>query len=69
MQVSIDEKENNNCNTSISITLYNFYKHKIIIDKFNVKTIIIENTFLINDIELKKLLSPVYNKSLFNLKN
>ena len=45
------------------------YKHKIIIDKFNVKTIIIENNFLINDIELKKLLSPVYNKSLFNLKN
>ena len=45
------------------------YKHKIIIDKFNVKTIIIENNFLINEIELKKLLSPVYNKSLFNLKN
>ncbi len=45
------------------------YKHKIIIDKFNVKTIIIENNFLINEIELKKLLSTVYNKSLFNLKN
>jgi len=45
------------------------YKHEIIIDKFNIKTIIIENNFLINEIELKKLLSPVYNKSLFNLKN
>lgn len=45
------------------------YKHKIIIEKFNVKTIIIQNNFLINEIELKKLLSPVYNKSLFNLKN
>ena len=45
------------------------YKHEIIIDKFNIKTIIIENNFLISEIELKKLLSPVYNKSLFNLKN
>ena len=40
-----------------------------IISKFNLKKITIENNFLLKEKEIKKQLSPIYNKSLFNLKN
>ena len=43
------------------------FKDKIIIEKFNIKKIIIENNFLTDDNELNNLLIPVYNKSLINL--
>ena len=45
------------------------FKDKIIIEKFNIKKIIIENNFLTDDNELNNLLIPVYNKSLINLDN
>tara|TARA_B100001057_G_C22868113_1_gene957519 strand:+ start:2959 stop:3615 length:657 start_codon:yes stop_codon:yes gene_type:complete len=45
------------------------FQQKIIIKKFNIEKIIIENNFLINSKELKKSLAPVYNKNLFSLDN
>ena len=42
---------------------------KFIISKFNLKTITIENNFLLEDREIKNLLQPIYNKNLLFLKN
>ena len=45
------------------------FQQKIIISKFNIKEINIENNLLIKNEELKKLLEPIYNKNIFFLKN
>lgn len=39
------------------------------IEKFNLKEIIIKNNFLIKDQEIRKSLTPIYNKNLIFLKN
>ena len=44
-------------------------QHEIIISKFNLKKIIIENNFLLEEKDIREQLNPIYNKSLFNLKN
>ena len=42
---------------------------KIFISKFNLKEISIENNFLLEKKEIKKLLMPIYDKNLLFLKN
>jgi len=44
-------------------------KQKIIITKFNLEEIIIENNFILKDIDIKKLLIPIYNQNLIFIKN
>ena len=44
-------------------------QQKIVISKFNLKTIIIENNLLLEDKDIKNLLLPIYDKNLFFLKN
>ena len=44
-------------------------QHRIIISKFNLQEIIIENNILLLDKDIKKLLEPLYNKNLLFLKN
>jgi len=44
-------------------------KNKIIISKFNLQEIKIENNFLLHENDIKKLLLPIYNKNLIFLKN
>ena len=44
-------------------------KQKIVISKFGLKEIEIENNFLIKKEEIKKLLAPIYGKNLFIIKN
>ena len=44
-------------------------KDVITISKFNLKKINIENNFLIEEKELRKLLDPIYNKNLIFLNN
>lgn len=61
-------------NTIISLSLLILlttitFQQKIIISRFNIKEINIENNLLIKDEELKKLLEPIYNKNIFFLKN
>ena len=41
----------------------------IVISKFNLKKIIIENNLLLKDKEIKNLLTPFYNKNLIFLEN
>tara|TARA_B100002051_G_scaffold275455_1_gene319570 strand:- start:2895 stop:3551 length:657 start_codon:yes stop_codon:yes gene_type:complete len=52
----------------IFLTTINSQK-SIVISKFNLEEIIIDNNFLVNDEEVKKLLAPIYNKNLIFLKN
>ena len=52
----------------IFLTTINSQK-SIIISKFNLEEIIVDNNFLVNDEEVKKLLAPIYNKNLIFLKN
>ena len=52
----------------IFLTTINSQK-SVIISKFNLEEIIIDNNFLVNDEEVKKLLAPIYNKNLIFLKN
>ena len=42
-------------------------QHKTIISRFNVENINIENNFLLEDEEIKKLLASFYNKNIFFL--
>ena len=42
---------------------------KIEISKFNIKEIKIENNFILKENEIKKLLTPLYEKNLFLLSN
>tara|TARA_X000000950_G_C13794278_1_gene610727 strand:- start:182 stop:838 length:657 start_codon:yes stop_codon:yes gene_type:complete len=42
---------------------------KIVISKFNLKVINIENNFLVDEKEIKKLLDPIYNENLIFLKD
>ena len=61
-------------NTIISLSLLILlttitFQQKIIISRFNIKEINIENNLLIKNEELKKLLEPIYNKNIFFLKN
>ena len=44
-------------------------KQEIIISKFNIKEIRIDNNFILKDKELKKLLSQIYDKNLIFLSN
>ena len=44
-------------------------KPRVIISKFNIEQIIIENNFLISEKEIKKSLSSIYDKNLLFLKN
>ena len=44
-------------------------QQKIIISKFNLKTIIIENNSLLEDKDIKNLLLPIYDRNLVFLKN
>ena len=44
-------------------------KPRVIISKFNIEQIIVENNFLISEKEIKKSLSPIYDKNLLFLKN
>tara|TARA_B100001093_G_C26856429_1_gene1027672 strand:- start:1711 stop:2367 length:657 start_codon:yes stop_codon:yes gene_type:complete len=44
-------------------------QQKIFFSKFNLKKIIIENNFLLNEENIKKSLVPIYNKNLVLLKN
>ena len=44
-------------------------KNKIIISKFNLKEIEIENNFLLHENDIKKMLYPIYDKNLIFLKN
>ena len=52
----------------IFLTTINSQK-SIIISKFNLEEIIVDNNFSVNDEEVKKLLAPIYNKNLIFLKN
>ena len=58
----------------IAITLFLLlttitFKEKLSTSKFNVNEIIIENNILINDKDIKELLSSIYNKNLLFLDN
>ena len=44
-------------------------KNKIVISKFNLQEIKIENNFLLNENDIKKMLYPIYDKNLVFLKN
>ena len=44
-------------------------KQKLVISKFNLKEINIENNFLLKEEDLKNILLPIYNKNLIFLKN
>ena len=44
-------------------------KHEIVITKFNLEEIKIENNSIIKEKEIKKLLFPIYNKNLLFLSN
>ena len=44
-------------------------EQKIVISKFDLKEIEIENNFLINQEDIKKLLAPIYGKNLFFITN
>ena len=44
-------------------------QEKIVISKFNLQEINIENNFLLEEKDIKKLLIPIYNKNLLFLKN
>lgn len=44
-------------------------QQKIVISKFNLKTIDIENNFILKDKDVRKLLISIYDKNLFFLKN
>lgn len=44
-------------------------RQKIVISKFNLKKINIENNFLLKEKDLRKLLIPIYNKNLIFLNN
>ena len=44
-------------------------QQSLVISKFNLKTIIIENNLLLKDEDIKKLLIPFYNKNLILLDN
>ena len=44
-------------------------QQKIVISKFNITTIKIENNFLLQKKDIKQLLLPIYNKNLIFLKN
>ena len=44
-------------------------KQKPLISKFNIKEIRIKNNSLVKEEDIKKLLKPIYNKSLLFLKN
>ena len=44
-------------------------KQEIIISKFNIKEIRIDNNFILKEKELKKLLSQIYDKNLIFLSN
>ena len=45
------------------------FEPKIFASKFNVKKIIIENNSLLKEKDIKILLSPIYQKNIFFLKN
>ena len=58
----------------ISVILFLFLttiisKQKLLISKFNIKEIKIENNTLAKEREIQKLLNPIYNESLLFLKN
>ena len=44
-------------------------KNKIVISKFNLQEIKIENNFLLNENDIKKMLHPIYDKNLIFLRN
>ena len=44
-------------------------QQKLIISKFNLETIIIENNLLLDEKDIKELLIPIYNKNLLFLDN
>ncbi len=45
------------------------FQQKLVISKFNLKKINIENNFLLKESDIKNLLVPIYNKNLIFLKN
>ena len=45
------------------------FSEKIVIKKFNLERIIIENNFILMSSELKELLVPIYGKNLLLLSN
>jgi cell division protein FtsQ len=44
-------------------------QEKLEISKFNIQKIIIENNFLVKEKEIKKLLTPIYDKNIFFVGN
>ena len=44
-------------------------QQKIVISKFNLKEIDIENNLLLKEKDIQKILAPIYNKNLLLLKN
>ena len=54
---------------ALLILLSTIFPKKINISKFNLKTIKIENNFLIKDSEIKKLLVSIYDRNLIFLKS
>ena len=44
-------------------------KQKLLISKFNIKEIKIENNSIVKEKDIKKLLTPIYNENLLFLKN
>ena len=58
----------------ISVALFLFLttiisKQKLLISKFNIKVIRIENNSIVKEREIQKLLNPIYNESLLFLNN
>ena len=69
MQVLIDEEKNNNCRSIIFIINNDSFPKKILTSRFDLKEINIENNLLLEDKEIKKLLSRIYGKNLIFIKN
>ena len=44
-------------------------QQQIITSKFNLKRIHIENNYIVDEKDIKKMLEPIYNKNLIFLKN
>ena len=60
--------------TIIALTLFLLLttissQQKLVISKFSIKDVQVENNFLIKENDIKKLLFPIYGKNLIFLKN
>ena len=69
MQVSIDEKESNYFNYTFNIINNYFITKKIIFSKLQIKKIYIENNVIIDENDIKNLLTPILNKNIIFIDN